>query len=92
MNSTASALTPTVTVRRSTWSILSAKADIRCRTSPGVTWMPSRLGSSPMITRMVRPKTKPVTMGLDRNSATQPTRRNPARTRTAPAARAMADV
>ena len=57
-----------------------------------MTGMPSRLGSSPMITRMVRPKTKPVTMGLDKNSATQPTRRNPARTKTAPAASAMADV
>ena len=92
MNSTASALTPTAAVSGLIWSILSAKADIRCRTSPGVTGMPSRLGSSPMITRMVRPKTKPVTMGLDKNSATQPTRRNPARTRTAPAASAMADV
>ena len=34
--------------------------------------MPRMLGSSPMITRMVSPRTNPVTIGLERNSATQP--------------------
>jgi hypothetical protein len=44
--------------------MLRTSRDIRCKTSPGVTGMPSRLGSSPMITRMVRPKTKPGDDGL----------------------------
>ena len=41
---------------------------------------------------MVRPSTKPVTIGLERNSATQPMPRKPAVTRTRPAPRARAAV
>ena len=41
---------------------------------------------------MVRPSTKPVTIGLDRNSAIQPMRRKPAAMRTIPAPIASAAV
>ena len=47
------------------------------------------LGSSPMTTRIVRPRTNPVTMGLDRNSATQPTCSTLAIIRMIPAATAI---
>ena len=40
----------------------------------------------------VSPRTNPVTIGFDRNSATQPTRSRPATTRMIPAARAIAAV
>ena len=41
---------------------------------------------------MVRPRTKPVTIGLDRNSAIQPMPRKPAATRTSPEPSASAAV
>ena len=41
---------------------------------------------------MVRPRTKPVTIGLERNSATQPIPRKPAATRTRPEPSARAAV
>ncbi len=44
------------------------------------------------MTRIVRPSTKPVTIGLDKNSAAQPMRRKPAAISTRPEARAKAAV
>ena len=41
---------------------------------------------------MVRPRTKPVTIGLDRNSAIHPIRAKPATTSTSPEPRARAAV
>ncbi|MCU0283770.1 MAG: hypothetical protein MUD13_07715 [Candidatus Nanopelagicales bacterium] len=64
---------------------------MRLPTEPGSTGIPRMFGSSPMITRMVRPSTNPVTIGLDRNSASQPIRSTLATMRIAPAASAMAD-
>lgn len=65
---------------------------MRPRTSRGPTWMPSRLGNSPNTTSKVRPNTNPVMIGLDRNSATQPTRMWAAKIRTPPAQIAAAVV
>ena len=44
------------------------------------------------MTRRVRPSTKPVTIGLERNSAIQPIPRKPAASRTRPEPRANAAV
>ena len=44
------------------------------------------------MTRIVSPSTKPVTIGLERNSATQPIRRKPAATSTRPDPSARAAV
>ena len=49
-------------------------------------------GSSPTTMVRVRPNTKPVTMGFDRNSATQPMRSSPKTRRTSPVAIASAAV
>ncbi len=48
------------------------------KTLPDVGGTPSRLASSPTMITTVSPKTKPVTIGLERNSATQPTPSSPA--------------
>ncbi len=45
-----------------------------------------------MMMRMTRPKTKPVTMGRDMNSAAQPSRARPPMSRPMPAPMASADV
>jgi hypothetical protein len=64
----------------------------RSWTEPDVVGMPSRLGISPMMMRMTSPKTKPVTIGRDMNSAAQPSRAMPPMSRPMPAPMARADV
>ncbi len=54
--------------------------------------MPSNVGSSPMMIVRVSPKTKPVTIGFDRNSAIQARRSSPRVTSTIPVATASAAV
>ena len=54
--------------------------------------MPIIVGSSPMMIVSVNPRTKPVTIGFDRNSASHEIRNKPATTSTSPAAMASADV
>ena len=64
----------------------------RSWTAPAVIGIPSRLGISPITMRMTRPKTKPVTMGRDMNSAAQPSRAMPPMSRPIPAPMARAEV
>jgi len=45
---------------------------------------PSNVGISPTTIKIERPNTKPVTIGLERKSATQPSRSNPAIIRMSP--------
>ena len=53
---------------------------------------PSNVGTSPMTMVSVRPRTKPVTIGLDRNSASHGIRNTPATTSATPATMARAEV
>ncbi len=53
---------------------------------------PSSVGNSPITIVSVSPKTNPVTIGRERNSAIQAIRSSPLTSRTTPAAIASADV
>ncbi len=65
--------------------MLENRAEVLENTVPAGTETPTSLGISPTITMRLSPNTKPVTMGLDRNSATHPMRSSPAATSTSPA-------
>ena len=54
--------------------------------------IPNSLGISPMTITATRPNTKPVTMGLERNSAAHPRRSSPTASRTRPDPMASAAV
>ncbi len=64
----------------------------RLRTSPDSGGMPSRLGISPRTMSSTSPKTNPVTIGRDRNSAAQPMRARPPMSSPTPAPIARAEV
>jgi hypothetical protein len=69
-----------------------SRSPMRATTSSDRTSTPTMRGISPTMTSTVSPKTKPVTIGLLKNSATQPTRRRPRTIRTTPAPSASATV
>ncbi len=83
---------PTTAVVGSSSGIDATIDHTRSCTAPLVVGIPSRLGISPMMMRMTRPKTKPVTIGRDMNSAAQPSRARPPMSRPMPAPMASADV
>ena len=93
-NRTRSETADTITVARSASPRvrLAPRAPTRSTTWPGGVGTPSRWGISPRMMRMVRPSTKPVTIGLERNSATHPIPRRPAASRTRPEPSASAAV
>ena len=61
-------------------------------TSPDSGFSPSRLGTSPNTMSITSPKTNPVTIGRDMNSAAQPSFATPPMARPRPAPIANADV
>ena len=61
-------------------------------TSPATGGIPRRLGISPTMMSRTRPKTNPVTIGRDMNSAAHPRRKKPPRRSPTPAPMARADV
>ena len=84
--------TPIAAVNASRVSKFPSSACTLLSTSPWGAVMPMSFGTSPMMTRIVSPMTNPVTIGLDRNSATHPTFSRPVATSTSPAPNASATV
>ncbi len=89
-NRSSSAPPPITAVSRSASSSALNVRTMTPMTSPGGLGTPISTGSSPTTMVRVRPNTKPVTIGFDRNSATQPMRSKPKIRRTSPVARASA--